>query len=97
MIIGGFSDFPVAVRARQLTLNLPDAVVPLRELSWTPDGSVVIPNIGEARPNDWERQQISNLGSDLTFGSQLLMSRCLASPNRSLGMRRKHRGRSSGS
>jgi hypothetical protein len=41
--------------------NLPDVVIPLRELTWSPAGTVVIPSYGEARPNDWARHQISNL------------------------------------
>jgi hypothetical protein len=50
------------VRVRELeSLNLPDAVVPLRDLSWTPEGTIVIPSYGEARPNDWARHQLSNL------------------------------------
>jgi len=41
--------------------NLPDVVIPLRDLSWTPAGTIVIPSYGEARPNDWARHQICNL------------------------------------
>lgn len=41
--------------------HLPDVVVPLRELTWSVDGSVTIPSHGSARPNDWARQQIGSL------------------------------------
>ncbi len=36
-------------------------LVPLRELTWSNEGLVVIPNLGLARPNDWARLQLSNL------------------------------------
>ena len=41
--------------------NLPDVVIPFRELTWSPAGTVVIPSYGEARPNDWARHQLSVL------------------------------------
>ncbi len=41
--------------------HMPDAVVALRDLAWTKEAHVVIPDRGQARPNDWAREQISNL------------------------------------
>ena len=41
--------------------QLPDAVVAFSDLAWTKQGHIVIPDRGQARPNDWARQQISNL------------------------------------
>ena len=43
------------------SMNLPDFVVPLRTLVWTPEGLVVVPGFGEARANDWARRQLSGI------------------------------------
>ena len=41
--------------------HLPDRVVALRDLAWTKKGHVGIPSLGEVRPNEWSRLQLSNL------------------------------------
>ena len=43
------------------SLNLPDVVVPIRDLAWTTKGSLLIPSFGEAHPNDWALQQLGGL------------------------------------
>lgn len=41
--------------------HLPDVVIPMRELLWTNEGSIVIPEHSEARPTEWARLQVAQL------------------------------------
>ena len=41
--------------------HLPDIVVPLSSTAWTPNGSLIVPDLGEVVVNEWAREQLSNL------------------------------------
>lgn len=40
---------------------LPDIAVPLGTTTWTPNGSLVVPDLGAVAVNDWAREQLSNM------------------------------------